>query len=111
MTVLRRIQLRRIKGWRMPANTVKVARPTKWGNPFRIGVNGNREEVLHKYRTWVMQKLAEQPDFLAPLRGKNLACFCKMTEPCHADILLELANGENPPDKGSSRHLGTVGES
>jgi hypothetical protein len=110
MTGERRIQLSRIKGWRMPANTVKVARSTKWGNPFKIGVDGNREEVLRKYRTWVMQKLADQPGFLAPLRGKNLACFCKMTEPCHAEILLELANRENSPSERSNRHLGAIGE-
>ena len=110
MTSLRRIQLRRVKGWRMPVNTVKVARPTKWGNSFRIGVDGSREEVLRKYITWVMQKLSEHPYFLAPLRGKNLACFCKMTEPCHADILLELANGENSSDKRSSQELGAIGE-
>jgi hypothetical protein len=76
----------------MPPNTVYVGRPSKWGSPFKIGVDGSREEVLRKYRTWIIQKLSEQPDFLAPLHGKNLACFCKMTEPCHADILLELAN-------------------
>ena len=108
MTGLCRIRLRRIKGWRMPANTVKVARPTKWGNPFKIGVDGSREEVLRKYRTWLMQKLAEQPSFLAPLRGKSLACFCKITEPCHADILLELANRENLVECSDQR-LGTVG--
>jgi len=104
MTGLRRIRLRRIKGWRMPANTVKVARPTKWGNPFEIGVHGTRQEVLRKYRAWIMQKLTEQPDFLAPLRGKNLACFCKMHQPCHADILLELANRENLAEC-SNQHL------
>jgi len=95
----------------MPRNTVYVGRPTKWGNPFKIGVNENRDEVLRKYRTWVMQKIAQQLDFLAPLRGKNLACFCNMAEPCHADILLELANGENSPNGRSSQHLGSIGES
>jgi hypothetical protein len=94
----------------MPRNTVYVGRPTKWGNPFKIGVNGNHEDVLRKYRTWVMQKLAKQPDFLAPLRGKDLACFCKIAERCHADILLELANGEDLPDEGSNRKLMASGE-
>ena len=110
MTREKRFQRKRSNGWRMPSNTVYVGRPTKWGNPFRIGVHGSREEVLRKYRTWVMQKLAEQSDFLSPLRGKNLACFCKMNEPCHADILLELANGENFPDERSNQQA-TVGES
>ena len=92
MTEPRRIQLKRSAGWRMPPNTVKVARPTKWGNPFRIGIDGSREEVLRKYKAWIEQKLSEEPSFLASLRGKNLACFCKEHEQCHADILLELAN-------------------
>ena len=78
----------------MPANTVKVARPTRWGNRFRIGVDGTREEVLRKYEAWIVQKLVKEPSFLAPLRGKNLACFCKKEERCHADILLEFANRE-----------------
>ena len=76
----------------MPPNTVYVGRPSRWGNPFKIGVHGDREEVLRKYRIWIEQKLSQDPDFLTPLRSKNLACFCKLTEPCHADILLELAN-------------------
>jgi len=76
----------------MPPNTIYVGRPSKWGNPFKIGVDGSREEVLRRYRTWVMEKVSQRPDFLAPLRGKNLACFCRITDPCHADILLELAN-------------------
>ncbi len=77
-----RIQRRRTKGWRMPANTVYVGRPTKWGNPytraamvdFQIWVINNRRADLHE------------------LRGKNLACWCPLDKPCHADVLLELAN-------------------
>ena len=76
----------------MPPNTIYVGRPSRWGNPFKIGVHGNREEVLCKYRTWLTQVLVENPNFLEPLRGKSLACFCTTDEPCHADILLELAN-------------------
>jgi hypothetical protein len=79
----------------MPPNTIYVGRPSRWGNPFKIGAHGSREEVIRKYKTWLTQVLVENPDFLAPLRGKSLACFCKITEPCHADILLELANSEN----------------
>jgi hypothetical protein len=79
----------------MPQNTVYVGRPTKWGNPFKIGVHGSREEVLRKYRIWIEQKLNQDPNFLTPLRGRNLACFCRLTEPCHADILLQLANQQS----------------
>jgi hypothetical protein len=93
----------------MPANTVKVARPTKWGNPFVIGVDGNREEVIRKYRAWIMQKLSEEPSFLTPLCGKNLACYCREYEQCHADILLELANREKSPARSAQREGASVG--
>jgi len=62
-----------------------------WGNPFRIGKDGTREEVINKYREW----LQSQPELLAripELRGKRLGCWCK-PEACHGDILAELANG------------------
>jgi len=87
-----RIQLSRSKGWRMPANTVKVDRGTRWGNPFRPGVDGTVEECLELYR----KQVADDPE-LAMLRGKNLACWCKAGALCHADILLELANGGTGP--------------
>jgi hypothetical protein len=82
----RRIQQKRTKGWRMPPNTVSVARPGKWGNPFAVAEHG-RLPAIEKYRQWVMCK------DLSELRGKNLACYCPLNQPCHADILLELANG------------------
>lgn len=92
-----RIQLSRAKGWRMPENTVKVARPTVYGNPYRIGDKGvpDGEVAVYLYRLW----LETTPDgqcalalIKRHLRGKNLACFCKPGQPCHADVLLELAN-------------------
>lgn len=100
MRSVRRIQCRRSRGWHLPSNTIYVDRPSRWGNPFRIGVDGNREEVLSKYRKWLTQVLVEDPDFLEPLRGKDLACFCATDESCHAEILLELAN--------SDQHLGGI---
>lgn len=92
MRDLRRIQRRRTKGWHKPPNTTCVDRTSRWGNPFKIDVDGAREEVLRKYRIWIKDKLNQDPDFLTPLRGRNLACFCELTDPCHADILLQLAN-------------------
>jgi hypothetical protein len=110
----RRIQLRRTKGWRMPANTVKVDRTTLFGNPFSIKDYGHdRAVALH--RAWLtgrtidapipsaaIKKLAERRQqvlqALPSLRGKHLACWCalpkKKGEPdsCHAALLLELAN-------------------
>lgn len=109
----RRVQLRRTKGWTMPANTVKVARPTKWGNPFVIG-GANSLSALYAWRKWLdgakrvcvptrAVAVAAYRDYLrwqihtgalniSELRGRNLACFCKPGEPCHADVLLEIAN-------------------
>lgn len=144
----RRVQQRRTAGWRKPENTVSVARPSKWGNPFRVGhaqvrmpsVDGSldweHEGRLHKRSgeqhvymrhidgkdvfTWhqVEDATPEQcvemfreyitglsghrlSDYgrvdrtqivIAELRGKNLMCFCPLDQPCHADVLLEIAN-------------------
>ena len=105
MTAPRRIQLSRVKGWRMPPNTVKVDRSTKWGNPYRVGIDGTAEQCVAKYRAVIEQsiKLAlipprelphpfGRPLYLGPLRGKNLACWCALDAPCHADVLVEIAN-------------------
>jgi len=121
-----RIRRKRTKGWRMPANTVYVGRPTKWGNPFRTG---DVSEEVSYYRLWLDNNIPMQleADFidvswkrqggymisrsweeldelrkevleqLPELRGKNLACWCPLDQPCHADILLELANATNKP--------------
>lgn len=106
----RRIQLRRTKGWRLPAGAVVVARPTKWGNPFRVDVFG-REEAVTLYRFWLEGRLdpafllkhrVERPapsaeDIRAALAGKDLACWCPLLDregrgvPCHADVLLRVA--------------------
>lgn len=91
-----RVQLSRKKGWRLPPNTVVVARPTKWGNPHRIGfctycgVFHTKAEAVDEFRA-EMDALT-LPSYLAELRGKNLACWCPLDQPCHADVLLKLAN-------------------
>lgn len=69
---------------------VYVGRPSKWGNPFYIGLDGTREEVIAKYRKWIKT----QPSLLADLpklRGKKLGCWCK-PQACHGDVLAELAD-------------------
>lgn len=85
----KRIQLRRTKGWRKPANTVVVSRPSIWGNPFTIVEHG-RDGAVALYR----QMLAGRGHLKLrrDLQGKNLACWCPLDKPCHADVLLELAN-------------------
>ena len=75
-----------------------VGRPTAWGNPFPIGKFG-REGAIARFRA-MLESPAEMANWLYPplseirrkLRGKNLACWCRLDEPCHADILLEIAN-------------------
>ena len=152
----KRIQLRRTKGWRKPEGAIVVARPSKWGNPFRLGDetyglvrfgphheaefgrawdyegrisrNGNRHdmwfsrdrivethvrwataaEVVELYRLTLTDPtpgmLMAYPsargrfakvtvdDIRNELRGHDLACWCPLDQPCHADVLLELAN-------------------
>ena len=78
-----------------PKDAVYVGRPSKWGNPFAIGRDGTREEVIAKYREHV-DNLRHTSDLfiadLVELRGKDLICWCAPLA-CHADVLLEVANG------------------
>ena len=110
-----RIQRKRTKGWRMPQGAVYVGRPTIWGNPFETGRFSPDVAVdafavhLVSYFGWVDRSVrrafhpwpvesTELRDWIAPLRGHDLACWCPLEDengnrvPCHADVLLELAN-------------------
>ena len=77
----------------MPPNTVCVARPTRWGNPWRIEEYGI-EICLARFSQYVYARLAADPTWLDLLRKKNLACWCRLEDSCHADILLQLANAQ-----------------
>jgi hypothetical protein len=107
MTKPIRVQLSRRKGWKMPGNTVKVDRSTKWGNPWPIGrvatlgpngqVAPDAEGAVGFFRAMFadpeMRAAAGYPADLSPLLGKHLACWCRLDDKfCHADVLLELAN-------------------
>jgi len=87
---MKRIQRKRTKGWKMPPNTVYVGRPSKWGNPFKIDEYNNRSDVLRRYEFWLTERLKDNPHFLDELKGKDLACWCPLDEPCHADVLLKF---------------------
>lgn len=115
-----RIQRKRTAGWKMPENTVYVGRPTVWGNPWKIkaaieygsfkpefaaqvcvdeyeawliGIRSPYGEHLGYWLTPEMRNQREQILARLPeLKGKNLACWCSLDKPCHADILLRLAN-------------------
>jgi hypothetical protein len=128
------VQLSRKKGWKMPENTISVARPGMWGNPHAVVLDQMRHtgdfdendepimqgpwlckmqpdrlsgwwfptkaEAIAKSVEIYRWRLTESPAsiagkqklFLHTLRGKNLACWCPLDQPCHADVLLELAN-------------------
>lgn len=90
-----RIQRKRTKGFRLLSPNglpiVNVCRPGKWGNPYTVAEYG-RELAVRNYRRRLEGMLAIGALDLSELRGKNLACWCDYKGPCHADILLELAN-------------------
>ena len=72
---------------------VYIGRGSKWGNPFRIGIDGTREDVIKQYRDWI-QTQPHLLNSLEELRGKTLGCFCS-PQACHGDILVELLNNDN----------------
>jgi hypothetical protein len=83
----------------MPPNTVYVGRPTIYGNFYRVGkplgIPGNCEtpqEAVELFRQSVKNAIRNGWDVSFKLRGKNLACWCPLDQPCHADVLLEIAN-------------------
>ena len=70
---------------------VYIGRPSKWGNPFEIGVDGTREEVIVKYREYLLSNKHLMND-LHELKGKTLGCWCK-PHPCHGDVIAEVYRG------------------
>ncbi len=109
----------------MPPNTVYVGRPTDWGNPWRVGAKvadpiagffgdghpswfGRRAgdiirdaaDAMEMYRLWIHDCARRGAPFpIETLRGKNLACWCPLDQPCHADVLIEIANGPEDQDR------------
>lgn len=111
----KRIQRKRTAGWRMPAGAKSVTRPHQWGNHWRIGDSDPDDghpmtgpEVIRRFTEDATRMHAVNPAWLAPLRGKDLACFCPLCDehkdgkplgvecadcsPCHVDPLLRLSN-------------------
>lgn len=86
-----RIQRKRVKGWKMPQSTLYVGRGSKWGNTYHINSITTREQAIKGYiysNDYPIQKDIIKKD----LAGKNLACWCRLDQPCHADWLLKVAN-------------------
>jgi hypothetical protein len=88
-----RLQRSRRKGARLPKDAVVVTRPTKWGNPHPLALG--RPEAVRRYRRDLLAGRLEisAEDVRRELRGRDLACYCPLDAPCHADVLLEVANG------------------
>lgn len=121
----RRIQRRRAKGWRMPDGAVYVGRGSRWGNPWRVigpdsdgrwwasrrvgadpygrmlGPYPSRLDAVHAaihgYRAHLDHVDTALKAQAALLRGKTLCCWCPLDQPCHADVLLEIANAQEAP--------------
>lgn len=117
MSSPKRIQRRRTAGWRMPEGAVYVGRPSKWGNPFTVqgaiehGYADTTEEgravAAEAFLDWLhgdMWAAGSGPEWndrrlrmlaeLDELAGRDLVCWCPLSSPCHANVLLALANGE-----------------
>jgi hypothetical protein len=75
----------------VPKGAVYVGRPTKWGNPYTLIDEKNRDDVIELFRTYLLAYPQLLEAAKAELRGKHLVCWCA-PKPCHADVLLELAN-------------------
>ena len=100
----RRIQRKRVAGWRIPPNTAYVGRPTKWGNPWPVTPASERSHgvgedfyyrrAVEAFSFWIEdeEQAALRSDIRLKLKGKDLACWCKESMPCHADVLLQIAN-------------------
>ncbi len=88
----RRFQRSRRKGARLPAGAVVVTRPTKWGNPHPPQLG--RDEAVRRYRDDLVagRLRVSIDDVTRELRGRDLACYCPLDQPCHADVLLAIAN-------------------
>ena len=103
---------RGVKGWRTPPNTVIVTRPSRWGNPFVVRkdlapgtklpgrysrtytVVPTAEDAVRCFREYMHASPAKQKEARRELRGKDLACNCELDQPCHADVLLAIANDD-----------------
>lgn len=101
-----RIQRKRTPGWRMPPNTIYVGRPTPMGNPVRAGIwrGYTAADAVRDFRLWIEGDLSKRTfgrpptmEEIKALRGFNLCCWCALNKPCHADVLLEIANAPMCP--------------
>ena len=74
-----------------PCWAIYIGRPSKWGNPFVIGRDGNRKDVIKRYEAWLETQPKLKEEMKKELRGKDLLCYCSPL-PCHGDVILRIAN-------------------
>lgn len=79
---------------KIPEDAVYIGRPSIFGNPFIIGIDGSRKDVIEKYRRHLALNTELRNLVIKELKGKDLVCWCSPL-PCHGDVLLEIANTEN----------------
>lgn len=97
-----RLRLSRQRGWRLPPGAKSVARPTKWGNPWRVGGHVTAEIAVDRFRADLLAAIEDpwgqshdiefriMAESLDELRGRDLACWCRIGDPCHGDALLAI---------------------
>ena len=106
----KRVQLRRSRGWKMPPGALKVDSTTPWGNPFTAAECGSVAAAVANHGRWLNGEIGapggvEPPSaaaIRAALAGRDLACWCPLNGPCHADRLLAIANGRDAPASSSA---------
>ena len=100
----KRIQIRRDRKWQTVPKAIKVARPiterSPWGNPYEKGTYGTAEQCVRLYIAHHTDDAAFRARVRTELAGKDLACWCKPGEPCHADVLLRWANEHTDREEG-----------
>ena len=79
---------------------VYIGRGSDYGNPYVIGTDGDRDEVINKYRDYFYKRIESEPEFklrVEELKGKTLACFCK-PKACHGDVIIDYLSDGGIPD-------------
>lgn len=90
----KRIKIQHHQGWRI-GDAKYVGKPSRWAVPKEF--HGSKQEIICQYETWIMNMSeVDREAFLAPLRGRDLVCYCEPDQICHADVLLRLANAKAP---------------
>lgn len=90
---------------KIPKNAIYIGRGSKWGNPYHIGKDGTREEVIEKYKWYLIKQIKNGNvtiEELADMYDVDMVCFCKPL-PCHGDVIQDFA-------KVAARKLGYFGE-